>query len=66
VQVVVNGAVEQLDSGTTVEELVRVRAAGHRHVAVALNGAVVPRSAWSETALAPDDRVDVLAAVAGG
>jgi sulfur carrier protein len=65
-KVTVNGAVEQVDAGTTVADLVRARADGHRHVAVALNGAVVPRSAWPATALTAEDRVEVLTAVAGG
>jgi sulfur carrier protein len=64
--VTVNDTAELVDPGTTVDGLIRARAAGHRHVAVALNGSVVPRSAWPSTRLADGDRVEVLAAVAGG
>ena len=37
-----------------------------RGVAVAVDGGVVPRSAWSRTALAEGQRVEVLTAVQGG
>jgi sulfur carrier protein len=37
-----------------------------RGVALAVNDAVVPRSAWATHLLAPDDRVDLLHAVQGG
>lgn len=49
----VQGLVESLDT------------AG-KGVAVAINGEVVPRSAWGERALRTDDRVEVLRAVGGG
>jgi sulfur carrier protein len=37
-----------------------------RGLAVARNGEVVPRGAWDTTALAPDDRIDIVGAVQGG
>jgi sulfur carrier protein len=37
-----------------------------RGVAVAVNGEVVPRSAWETTGLHPGDRVEVLTAAQGG
>jgi sulfur carrier protein len=37
-----------------------------RGLAVARNGAVVPRSAWAEVRLAAGDRIDVVGAVQGG
>ncbi len=37
-----------------------------RGLAVALNGAVVPRRAWPETALAPGDEVEIVKLFAGG
>lgn len=62
----VNGAPAELPGPTTVAQLVQARAQDQRRVAVARNGAVVPRSAWERTALADGDVVEVLAAVAGG
>lgn len=35
-------------------------------VAVAINGAVVPRSQWSTTVLQPGDRIEIVGAVQGG
>jgi sulfur carrier protein len=37
-----------------------------RGLAVARNGEVVPRSAWAETRLASDDRIEIVGAVQGG
>ena len=37
-----------------------------RGLAVARNGAIVPRGAWETTVLASDDRIDVVGAVQGG
>jgi sulfur carrier protein len=66
VQVTVNGRETDVDGGTTVAALVAVRIGGHRRVAVALNGEVVPRSRWETTGLNPGDAVEVLAPTAGG
>jgi sulfur carrier protein len=40
--------------------------AAAKGIAVALNGEVVPRSAWDATDLHPGDRVEVLTAAQGG
>lgn len=40
--------------------------AGACGVAVAVNGEVIPRSAWARTELVPGDRVELLSAVQGG
>lgn len=65
-QLSVNGEPVDLPQGTTVADLVALRAEGHRRIAVARNGEVVPRSAWEPTTLAEGDAVEVLVAVAGG
>jgi sulfur carrier protein len=41
-------------------------ATGGRGVAVALNGAVVPRAAWAQTALRAGDAVEIVQAKQGG
>lgn len=64
--IVVNGAPRETDDETTVDALVRSMGGGERGVAVALNGEVVPRSAWSTTQIEEADRVEVLRAVGGG
>ncbi|WP_018298068.1 sulfur carrier protein ThiS [Corynebacterium lubricantis] len=49
----------------TVAELVAQRVGSETGVAVAIGGAVVPRSAWSRE-IQPGDTVDILTAVQGG
>jgi sulfur carrier protein len=39
---------------------------GGRGIAVAVNGEVVPRSAWATTTVAAGDQVEVLTAAQGG
>ena len=62
----VNGKQVELDPGATVETVLEQLEVGAAGVAVALNGEVVPRSAWADTPLGPDDRVEVLTAAQGG
>jgi sulfur carrier protein len=50
-------------SGLLIERGIEADARG---VAVALNGAVVPRAAWAETALNADDSVEIVHAKQGG
>ena len=37
-----------------------------RGVAVAVNGAVVPRHRWSQTAISPGDRIEIVKPFSGG
>lgn len=62
----VNGEHRELPAGTTVEDVVAILASSRRGIAVALNGDVVPRSAWAGTVLGAGDRVEVLSAAQGG
>ena len=66
--VFVNGRPAQVEDGQTVAGL--LTGLGHPPggpgIAVALNGEVVPRSAWSTTGLDPGDRLEVLGASQGG
>jgi len=52
----------------TIAELLAEQAVdvGRRGIAVALNGSVVPRSVWGETALRPGDSVEIVRAMQGG
>ena len=66
--VIVNGQPAQVTDGQTVAELLASlgHPAGGPGIAVARNGEVVPRSAWSSTGLDPGDRLEVLGASQGG
>jgi sulfur carrier protein len=65
-QIVVNGqprsAAEPLPLPALIEEL----ELADRRVAVELNGAIVPRSAWPATQLADGDRLEIVQAIGGG
>jgi sulfur carrier protein len=62
----VNGEHRTLPDRLNVAELMGELTDRTRGVAVAVNGAVVPRSAWGLTALGDGDAVEVLTAVQGG
>jgi len=55
-------------AAATIAELLAEQAVelGQRGIAVALNGSVVPRSAWGQTALSPGDSVEIVRAMQGG
>jgi sulfur carrier protein len=66
--VLINGERRELPGRATVETAVReagVESEG-RGVAVAVDGEVVPRGRWSDTALREGQQVEVLHAVQGG
>lgn len=67
-EVVVNGERREVDPDLTVGGLIAAlqRTSEARGVAVAVDGEVVPRGAWDETALWAGARVEILAAVQGG
>ncbi len=62
----VNGEEREVADGTTVGTLLDTLVADRRGVAVALDGEVVPRSAWDATTLDEDASVEVVGAVQGG
>jgi sulfur carrier protein len=64
----VNGENEPLGAQRTLDALLAEKTAdiAQRGVAVALNGAVVPRAAWRETLLRAGDSVEIVRARQGG
>ncbi len=65
-EVLCNGERRPVTPGTTVAALVAAVTSSPRGIAVALNGEVVPRSAWITTALTDGDTVEIVTAAAGG
>jgi len=63
----VNGQDEPL-AAATLSALLEERAVdtGQRGIAVAVNGAIVPRAAWPQTELRPGDNVEIVRARQGG
>ena len=64
--VVVNGTPTTLTDGATVADVVARCCTNLQGVAVARNGEVVPRSRWAAEQLADGDRIEIVAAAAGG
>ncbi len=62
----VNGSPSDVAPGTTVAALLRDLEAPTRGVAVAIDGEVVPRTAWERTEVDDEARVEVVQAVQGG
>lgn len=62
----INGERHQLTHGACVLDALEVLGVPRSGVAVAVDGAVVPRADWLRYALAEDERVEVLTAVQGG
>ena len=65
-RVVVNGEPSEVADDASVASVVAALLDGNRGVAVAVDGEVVPQSAWGSTALAPDQSVEIVKAVQGG
>jgi sulfur carrier protein len=66
VDLTVNGEHRALSGPASVADLVSELTDRATGVAVAVNGEVVPRSAWTRTELRKGDAVEVLTAVQGG
>jgi sulfur carrier protein len=69
VEIMLNGEERAIAPGTTVEVLVEQLAGGGsagRGIAVALDGVVVPHSAWAFTNLSDGASVEIVVAVQGG
>jgi sulfur carrier protein len=66
VQVFINGKPGELADDARVPDALTLLGVPQTGVAVAVDGAVVPRAAWPDTVLTDGARVEVLTAVQGG
>ncbi len=62
----VNGEPREIDGQTIPDLLVSLDIHETRGVALAVNGAVVPKSKWDEAELAEGDEVEIIRATQGG
>ena len=62
----VNGAAQPLGEGEGVQDLLARLGLEPSHVALELNGALLPRAEWDRARLAPGDRLEVVTLVGGG
>jgi sulfur carrier protein len=58
--------IELADDASVADAVVRAGTDGRRGVAVAVDGEVVPRSAWSQTPLREGQKIEVVGAIQGG
>ncbi len=65
-QVWINGKPDELADDARVPDALTLLGVPKTGVAVAVDGAVVPRAAWPDTVLTDGARVEVLTAVQGG
>ena len=65
-EITVNGEARALPDGATVASLLAELGLAERKVAIERNLAIVPRSLFAQTPLAPGDAVEVVTFVGGG
>ncbi len=65
-EILVNGKTYTFDYATLGELLREMNLHERRGVAVALNGQIVPGTAWKDQVVQPADRITVIQATAGG
>ena len=65
-QILVNGQPRDAAPRLALPRLIEELKLGDRRVAVELNGAIVPRSAWPATLLADGDKLEIVHAIGGG
>lgn len=65
-EISLNGQKIQLAAPLSLHELLAERDWLGKRLAVELNGAIVPKSAYATTALQPGDQLEVVVAVGGG
>jgi thiamine biosynthesis protein ThiS len=65
-QIVVNGAPREINSGLSVAGLLEELKIEPKHVAVEVNLELVPRARHAERLLTPGDRLEVVTLVGGG
>jgi sulfur carrier protein len=67
VQLTVNGTLRTFDRPVgTVADVVRELCLEGKRIAVERNGAIVPRSRYADTPIAPGDALEIVGAVGGG
>lgn len=66
VNVTVNDRPQELGSGATIADLLNQLAITVRHVAVEVNGDLIPREKHDGFQLSDDDRIEVVTLVGGG
>ncbi len=64
--VTVNATEHQLDSATSLQQLLEQLALGGGRIAVEINGEIVPRSQFAAHPLQDGDKIEIVQAIGGG
>lgn len=62
----INGTPCEVPTGITVQALLALREVEPRGVAVEVGGTIVPKSAYAEMRLSPEDKVEIIGFIGGG
>jgi sulfur carrier protein len=65
-KIVLNGSDRDVETGSTLADLVAAAGLAGRRVAIELNREIVPRSDYATRVLALGDRIEVVHAIGGG
>lgn len=65
-RLIVNGEPREVAAGAGLAAILVDLGVDARRIAVAVNEAVIPRTAWAGLALAEGDRIEIITAVGGG
>ena len=65
-EIVINGETREVPTATNLGELLRLLDLKEDRVAIELNREIVRRDRWTETALQPRDRLEIVQFVGGG
>lgn len=61
-----NGESHELQSPSSISQLIEQLELTEKRLAVELNGEIIPRSEYGSTPLQPDDRLEIVHAIGGG
>ena len=65
-QITLNGKAETVDASVSVARLVESLGITASQVAVEMNRAIVPKSAWGETLISDGDAIEIVQFIGGG
>ncbi len=66
ITIILNGNDKQLDSNTSLTQLLKALDLSEKRLAVELNQQIVPRSDFASTMLNDQDQVEIVQAIGGG
>ena len=66
VKILINGEPAEIEQSLSVAQLLELRQFTQKHLAVELNGEVVPRAQHAETLVHDGDQLEVVSLVGGG